>query len=907
MTIPLLATKLHLPRPRPGLVTRSRLDERLNLSLACQLTLVSTPAGFGKTTLLGSWAAHCGAGVAWLSLDEGDNDPVRYLAHLLAALQTIDGCLGAEALAALQSPQPPPLEDLLIDLINQLSAFPAPCVLILDDYHLIEAAAVHSLLTFLLEHQPQPLHLVVASRADPPLPLARLRAAGQLVELRLKDLRFTPVETAEFLGGAVGPGLTGEAVRLLNARTEGWIAGLQMAAVSIRDRDAAHIDQFIRSFTGSSHFVLDYLAEEVLQRQPPDIQSFLLRTSILDRLSGPLCDALLSEGAPAADSPPSSQAILDHLEHANLFVIPLDDEQRWYRYHQLFADLLRQRLKETKPALWPALCQRASLWHEQNGFIAEAISYALAAKDEERAVVLVEQAAEATLMHSEVATFLGWMEKLPDRLVRVRPALCVYQAWAMLVQGRSLEAVEARLANVTGDATLLAGLAAPLHAFVAINRGQVALAADLSRQALEQLPEQESFLRSVAALTLGSAYVAAGQTAAAQPALDEAARLSRKAGNVMVGVLLLCYLAEMRRREGKLRQAHTLYLEALEQATGDRGQRWPVAGRALLGLGEIEREWNELELAASHMADGIELTLGGGQLSVLSGYLGLARIRQGQGNYEAALAAIEQARKLAHQSELSSLYDFALDLIQATLWLAQGNLADARRWAEQRGLDQEANPAEMDQRDDYVKYHFRKYEFGVAARLWIAEGRAGEALILLDQVIPRLEKWRRPGLDIEMRLLRALAFQAQGHLDKALDALEGALALAEPEGYVRTFLDDGEPLRRLLTDFCAQVEDRSPRLRDYADRLLAAYAPPSAGPLPSEPVSARVPFLAEALSDRELEVLRLLATTLSAAEIAGELQVAVSTIRSHVKSIYGKLGVSGRLEALQRARELSLL
>ena len=903
MAIPLLATKLHIPRPRPELVIRPRLVERLNAGLACQLTLVSTPAGFGKTTLLASWAAHCGAAVAWLSVDEGDNDPVRFLAHLLAGLQTVDGCLGADGLAALQSPQPPPLEELLVGLINQLSAFPAACVVVVDDYHLIDAAAVHSLLGFLLEHQPPSLHLVLASRADPPLPLARLRATGQLVELRLRDLRFTPAEAAEFLGRVVGPALSGEAAQVLASRTEGWIAGLQMAAVSIHDRDAAHIDRFIRSFTGQSHFVLDYLAEEVLGRQPPRLQSFLLHTSILERLSGPLCDAVLGHSAPL------SQGILDQLEHANLFLIPLDDEQRWYRYHQLFADLLCQRLQQTEPAIIPALCLKASLWHEANGFIADAITYALAAKDEERAVALVEQAAEPTLMHSEVATFLGWMEKLPDRLVRVRPALCVYAAWAMLVHGRPLEAVEARLANISGDAALLAGLAAPLRAFIAMNRGQTALAAELARQALEQLPGQEIFLRSLAALTLGTAYAAAGQAAAAQPALDEAARLSEKSGNVLVAVVLLCYLAEMRRREGQLRQAHTLYLEALEQATSEHGQRWPVAGRALLGLGEIEREWNDLESAAAHTAEGTELTLRGGRLGALSGYLGLARIHQARGDMEGVVAAVQQARRLVRQSEISGLYDLAVDFSQAALWIAQGNLADARQWARQRGLDKDVDPAEIDQTDDYIKFHFRKYEYPVAVRLWLAEGRAGEALALLDQAIPRVEKWRRPGLEIEMRLLRALAFQAQGQPEKAFDALERALALAEPEGYVRLFADEGEPARRLLADFRARAEHRIPQLTGYVDRLLGAFAaPPQARPLPApEAGRPKAGLPAEALSDRELEVLRLLGTTLSAAEIAGELRVAVSTVRSHVKSIYAKLGVSGRLEALQRARELNLL
>jgi LuxR family transcriptional regulator, maltose regulon positive regulatory protein len=900
MSIPLLATKLHIPRPRPELVARARLSEQLNAGLACQLTLVSTPAGFGKTTLLSSWAAHCGAGVAWLSLDEGDNDPVRFLAHLLAGLQMIDGRLGADALAALQIPSPPPLEELLIGLINQLSDFPAPCVLVLDDYHLIEAAAVHGLIVFLLDHQPAALHLVLASRADPPLPLARLRAAGQLVELRLKDLRFTPSETAEFLGRLVGPALSGEAAQLLTARTEGWIAGLQMAAVSLHAQDTAQIDRFIHSFTGSSHFVLDYLAEEVLQRQPAHLQAFLLRTSILERLSGPLCDALMRAGAPASAPPPFSQGILDQLEHANLFLIPLDDEQRWYRYHQLFADLLRSRLQQTQPELLSRLRREASVWHEHNGFPAEAITYALAAEDYERAVELIERVAETTLMQSEVATFLSWIEKLPNRLVQTRPALCVYAAWALLINGRPLETVERYLAIVDGGGAPLTGLAAPLRAFIASYQGQSALAAEISRQALDQLPEREAFLRSLAALTLGAAYISSGQMAAAGPALDEAARLSQKTGNVMISVTLLCYRAELHRREGQLRKSHAAYLQALERATSEHGQRWPVAGRALVGLGEIEREWNDLESAAKRYIEGIELTLRGGQLGALSSYLGLARVRQAQGRLDESFAAVQAARQLAKQSELSSINDIAIDLFQAMLWMTQGNLADAQQWAAQRGLDKDINPAELDQRDNYINYHLRKYEYPVAVRLWLAEDRAEEALALLDQALPRVEKWKRPALVIEMYALRALALQALGQAELAFGALEHALELAEPEGYLRLFVDEGKRMHSLLAAYSASPPRGRPALKAYTERLLAAFG------TANHDISL-APGLVESLSDREQAVLRLLATSLSAAEIAEELCIAVSTVRSHTKTIYGKLGVSGRLQAVEQAKTLGLL
>ncbi len=907
MTIPLLSTKLHIPRPRPELVIRPRLIERLNAGLDCQLTLVSTPAGFGKTTLLGSWAAHCGAAVAWLSLDEGDNDPVRFLAHLFAGLQSVDGCLGADLLVALQSPQPPLLQELLIGLINQLSAFPAPCVVVLDDYHLIEAAAVHSLLAFLLEHQPTPLHLVLASRADPPLPLARLRATGQLVELRLKDLRFTPAEAAEFLGRAVGPALSGEGAQLLTSRTEGWIAGLQMAAASMRDRDAEHIGRFIGSFTGQSHFVLDYLAEEVLGRQPPEIQSFLLRTSILERLSGPLCDAVLSPSAAALGAAaPTGQDILDRLEHANLFLVPLDDEQRWYRYHRLFADLLRHRLQQAEPALVPVLCQRASEWHAQNGLLAEAISYALAAGDHKRALSLVEQVAEATLMHSEVATFLGWTARLPSELVRSRPVLRIYQAWAQLINGESLETVEALLSSANSAPGREAGLAAPLRAFIALFRGEVLQATSLARQAMEALPESEAFLRGLAALTLGLAHFTDGDEASGRQALDVAAQISQETGNLMVAVTVLCSLAEQCRKQGQLHQAYSLYEQALERATMEQGRRWPVAGRALIGLGDILREWNDLEAAERHLADGIDLANQWGQVWALTGYIALARLWQAQGKAAEARQAMAKALQKVHHRDFSRISRLAVEMSEAWLALNQGDLPLARRWAERRG--QGVDPAELDQSHDFEKYHMRKYEYPVLARLWIAEGRPAQALALLDQALPKVEAQKRPALVIDFHLLRAQALSALKQTGQALPILEQALTQAEPENYVRLLVDEGEPLRRLLTDFRPWAEKHNARLTSYVEKLLAAFGqPPSPQPPLSRPRQAPSPLAAEALSEREMEVLRLLATSLSAAEIADELTVAVSTVRSHTKNIYGKLGVSGRLEALQRARELNLL
>ncbi|HTY98261.1 MAG TPA: tetratricopeptide repeat protein, partial [Rhodocyclaceae bacterium] len=651
------------------------------------------------------------------------------------------------------------------------------------------------------------------------------------------------------------------------------------------------------------------LAEEVLQRQPPQIQSFLLQTSVLDRLCGPLCDLVLGTEAAAPGGPASSQEILDRMEHANLFLIPLDDDQRWYRYHQLFADLLRHRLQQTDPNLAPALCRRASRWHEQNGLLADAIAYALAGQDHERALALVEQAAGPALMHSEVATFLGWLDRLPGEMVQTRPALCIYHAWARLINGDSLETVEALLpAAPTAGAE--SELAAPLRAFIALFRGDMGQAVSLSRQALAQLAETEPFLRGLAALTLGLAYLTDGNVAASGPALDQATQISQKTGNVMVAVVVLCSLGEQCRKQGQLHQAYRLFQQALERATDDQGRRWPVAGRALISLGDLLREWDDLEPAERLLLEGIELANRWGQVWALSGYLALARLWQAQGKPGEALKAMRQAGQRVRQNNFSLLSQPGVEMLEAWLAVIQGDLAAVRRWATHRGAAEAIDPSELDERQDFAKYHLRKYEYPVLARLWLAEGRAAETLALLDRAEPRVEKQQRPGLVIEYNLLKAQALHSLGRGAEALQALERALTLAEPEGYVRLIVDEGEPIRRLLLDFRSALEGRNPRLKAYVDKLLPAFAE-AAPAKPESPVVKpplpQTPAMAEALSTRELEVLRLLATSLSAAEIADELSVAVSTVRSHTKSIYAKLGVSGRLEALQRARELGWL
>ncbi|MBN1148673.1 MAG: tetratricopeptide repeat protein [Anaerolineales bacterium] len=894
---PLLATKLYIPQERANWVARERLLHCLDGGLSCKLTLLSAPAGFGKTTLLAEWAGQLGerARLAWLSLDAGDNDIQRFLAYMFAALQRVEPGLG-EVTSELLQPLQAGAESLLGAILNRIDQLAYQLVLALDDYHLVEAQDVHAAVGYLLEHQPPHFHLVISTRADPHLHLARLRGHGQLNELRLADLRFTSQEAAAFLNQVMGLSLMPSEIEALTARTEGWIAGLQMAAVSMRGREER--GSFIQSFTGSNRFVLDYLSEEVLQRQPEDMQDFLLHTSILERLNGPLCDTVRGDSgrgqAPAAE-------ILEHMERANLFVVPLDDRREWYRYHQLFADLLQKRLLKQQPELAPELHRRASCWFELNGWLAEAIRHSLAAADYERAAQLVEEAAEATLMRSEVATLLGWLEQLPEAQVSARPGLAVYHAWALLLSGRPSEKVLARLEELGPQAGALSAKAIPLHAYLALFRGDMSLAMQLSRQAFEHLDESDSYLRNAAWLIHSLSLLSEGDLKAGMQAIQQTLEMSLESGNTLVSVLTLCSLADNYKKLGQLRKAREIYQQALEMAAVPGGGWLPVGGRALVGLSDILREWNELEQAEKLALDGIALMEDAEQAGSFQGYVCLARIRQAQGDLSSALEAIQRARQLALAFDASVLDDLIAELVYARLAIAQGDYEVAMRWVEERSLLGETPPSHLDPTQAYIQAHFRKYEQMIAARLWLAQARPEQALRTLETVLPQFEKLNRPWMVIEIHVYMALALQALDDERRALEALEKALVLAEPEEYMRTFLDEGREVALLLI-----------RLRNrgatqvgaaYIHKLLTAFGEK----LPAEPPEISPTGSGETISERELEVLRLLNSELSSAEIADELFVSVHTVRSHIKSIYQKLGVHSRYQALVKAKKMNLI
>ncbi|MEZ4865543.1 MAG: LuxR C-terminal-related transcriptional regulator [Caldilineaceae bacterium] len=980
MSTPILATKLYIPPQRPTLVRRSRLLERLNAGLHGKLTLISAPAGFGKTTLVSSWIDDLRLPIddsradtateeaivnrqskivnqaAWLSLDEGDSDPTRFLVYLIAALQTVAAQIGQEVLGVLHSPQPPPMDALLTTLINDISAIPEHFVLVLDDYHTVDTQAIDQALAFLIEHLPPQMHLVITTREDPNLPLASLRARGLLTEVRAAHLRFTPAEATAFLNQMMGLDLAVEEVAALEARTEGWIAGLQLAALSMQEHHPGAQDRagFIRSFTGSHRFVMDYLLEEVLHQQPEPIQTFLLHTSILDRLCGPLCDAVLGElemgdGRPETEdgrpviSPRPSQTVLEFLEQANLFLVPLDNERRWYRYHHLFADLLRQRLQRQaaptpdRPSLGDgeeavaALHRRASRWHEENGLAIEALRHALAAADFARAAALLEQTWRTMDESRRSARWLGWVQQLPDEVVRARPVLSAAYGWALLDCGE-LEAADTRLrdaerwlATITASETQSTTPAMPMlvtdeeefqalpatiaaaRTYYALARGDLPRTKQYAQRTLALLPADNHLRRGVPAALLGLAYWADGELALAHRTFADAIASFQKAGNILFAITGAYILADMQRVQGRLQTAVQSYQQALQLAA-EQGELVRRGSADLhTGLSELACERGDLAAATAYLQQSEKL----GAQSPLPRWryrwtLAQARLKQAQGELDAALDWLDEAAREYVRGPVPDVRP--LTAMQARIWIAQGRLPEAWAWAQEQGVSAA----------DGLSY-LREFEHITLARLLIAHYRSAEeahsiatATDLLARLRHAAEAGERLGSVIEILLLQALAHAAQNDIPSARIPLTRALTLAGgpigAAGYVRLFVDEGTPMAYLLAEAAAQGI-----MPDYTATLLAAFGAETqnrenkvsrqASPLPVPPVQD----LIEPLSERELEVLHLIAQGLSNREISERLFIALSTVKGHNRVIFGKLQVNRRTEAVARARELGLV
>ncbi|UCF96866.1 MAG: tetratricopeptide repeat protein [Spirochaetaceae bacterium] len=882
MVTPVLKTKLYIPTLRPELVHRDRLIENLQAGIRRRLTLVSAPAGFGKTTLIGAWIRQIEQPVAWLSLDESDNDPVRFLSYFIAALQTIQPKLADGLLSDYQPLKSSAAESVLTQLLNEIADIEGHCIVVFDDYHLIGDSTIHRHLGFLLEHLPAQVHLVICTRSDPPLPLAALRARGQMTELRAEDLRFTREETAEFLNRLMGLDLTGPDIQVLADHTEGWIAGLQMAAVSLQGRPDT--SGFIKSFTGSNRYILDYLVEEVLSRQPENIQQFLLKTSVLDRLTGPLCEVVSGER--------DCGAILEHLDRHNLFIVPLDSERLWYRYHRLFGDLLRHRAEQNYSAQMSELHRRASRWYEQHGMIAEAIDQTLAEKDFERAMELIEDNAQNTLMRSEFATLLRWIEALPQDLVCKRPLLCVYFALGLLMAGAPLNQIQAQIdAAVKADTgQQISGQLAAFRAFLSAIQGDIDESLRQSNLAMELLPEEELFFRSVISRIVANVtYATSGDIPKAVRIFEENINRSRAAGNITIVGALMSELGELRTIQGRLHEARRTYEQVLEQTVDDTGNLMPVAGLAMMGLGNLLREWNDLDSAERQLNEGIELVRNLGVVGTLDGYIALARVKQAQNLPHEAQAVMDTVHKIAARFDASDLDDLLVNLQRARLWLIQNRVDSAARWrdewVERRTRNNESIPFVLKELDQILHAH-----------ILLAQGKLEDCLKVLKQLQKTAEKLGRYGIVLESLVLQSLAASKQGDNEQSLQSLEEALIIAEPEGFLRLFLDEGEPMAQLLY----QAANKGLR-REYVGRLLAAF-PPS-----RESQVGISEHLIEALSQREIEVLQLLAKGSSNKEVARQLFISLPTVKWHTSNIYGKLGVQNRTQAVAKARALGLI
>ncbi len=895
MAGPLIATKMYVPTPRTGLVGRPRLLERVRRGAGARLTLVSAPAGFGKTTLLADWLHEAPAAdrcVAWLSLDPSDNRPAVFWTYVVTALQGAVPGVGPSALELITA-APVPTDLVLTTLLNELAAAPGEVWLVLDDYHLVDDREVARGMTFLLTHLPPQVHVVLSTRADPDLPLARWRARGELVEIRAADLRFTSDEAATYLGEVTGLHLAAADLDALEERTEGWIAALQLAALSMQGR--ADVSGFIAQFAGTDRYLVDYLVEEVLAHQGEPVREFLLRSAILDRLTGPLCDAVVGRD--------DSAAMLGTLERANLFLVTLDDQREWFRYHHLFADVLRARLLAERQDLVPVLHRRASRWYEAHDSAEEAIKHALAGHDFDRAAYLMELAVPAFRRHRQEAVLLGWLTVLPDEVIRRSPVLSVFYGHMLMVSG-DLDAFEARLDDAertlaagphgsalpwatTDELRTLPATVAVYRASIAQARGDVAGTAEHARRALDLAGPGDHLARGGAAGFLGLAAWARGDVSSALDTFTQAVASLHAAGNLVDELSGTVVLADMWLAAGRPRTARQLYERALQVSAAHAGPVLRATADLHVGLGELDCEAGDLEAARHHLDQAAALGPGAAMTEGrYRWFAARARIADADGDPQEALALLDTAERLFQPGFFPDLRP--LPAMRARAWIRHGDVAQAAGWAHARGVSSA----------DEATY-LSEYDHLTLVRLIVAQHRAHPdphaldgALSLLARLHGAAEASGRGGSLVEIKLLSALAQDALGDRARARATLDRAWdQTPEPDGYARLFLDEGAPLAELLLD----TDRRSPA-GGHAHRLLSLRADPG-----------RAQSSAEPLSERELQVLGLLDSELTGPQIARELFITLNTLRSHTKRIFTKLDVTTRRAAVRRAHELGLI
>jgi len=883
MATPVLSTKLFVPPQRPEAVPRVRLVDQLYDARAVgrKLSLVAAPAGFGKTTVVSDWVGDVivrepDVHVGWISLDEGDNDPSRFLSYLLAAL-------GQPPARPADSPK-----SVLTDLINRIDQSPSPTILVLDDFQSIEGPTVRDVVSYLLEHQPPTLHVVIASRSDPLLPLARLRAKGELAEMRAADLRFTQDESATFLNQMMGLGLSSGDIDALDSRTEGWIAGLQLAALSMREHSDA--SAFIEAFTGSNRFVIDYLGEEVLEGQPEHIRSFLLQTAFLERMCASLCDALTGRT--------DSGELLDDLERDNLFVVPLDDERRWYRYHHLFADVLRARsLREDRDRA-EHLRRLASAWHEAHDLPEDAIAYALSAGDFLRASHLIERVLPDLRRKRQDTTLIAWLKLLPDEITRRMPVLRAFSGWSMFVAGdldgadRRFGEVEESLASDEGhdsmpgpELTKLPATIAAYRAAIAQARGDIAGTETHARRALALSARDDHLSRGAGGALLGLVLWAKGDLEAAVPTFHDAMASLQVAGHLTDAISGTVVMMEMLTVPGRRLAARDAYERAVSLAATS-GEGWTIDLQP--GRSELSREENDLATARSILEEApTPGTHAGVPENRHRWYLAMSRLEEAEGDLDAAADLLDHAEQLYLPGYFPDTRSIAA--MRTRIWIKQNRLADAGAWAAENALSPDDDPSYM-----------REFQHITLARLLIARFRSRHevadittAIRLLDTLLTAADAGGRGGSVNEILVLLSLALEAQGRVLEAMTPLRRALVLAEPEGYVRLFTDEGAPMAALLDE-----AGRRAILPDYVRRLRRSFAPAAVAS------GVRAP---EPLSKRELAVLQMLATELTGPQIARELFVSLNTLRTHTRHIFEKLAVTTRPAAVRRGQEQGLL
>jgi LuxR family maltose regulon positive regulatory protein len=908
MVSPLLVTKLHRPSTRSPLVQRKHLLEKLNQGLSSKLILISAAAGFGKTTLLSEWVQQAKLPVGWLSLDERDNDPTRFWLYCVTALQqgvphlgeaTLALLRSAESSSASRSPEQLSFEAFLTPLLNEFTELQTNLILVLDDYHLIATTVIHDALNFVLDHLPTQVHLAIATRIPPPLSLAKLRVRDQLTELSAEDLRFTDEEVTAFLHQSLLEPLTESQIKTLQNKTEGWVAGLQLATISLKGTSDS--SSLINSFKGNQQHILDYLVEEVLELQSQPLQAFLLRTSTLEQMCASLCEAVVG------DATINGTTTLEQLERLNLFVLPLDRDRTWYRYHHLFAESLRHILHRVEPDRISDYHQRAAQWYAQQGLIAEAIKHAVSGQSFEYATHLIEQEIQTSENPRFDAVILRHaLRELPAQFINRRPWLLVAKAWIGFTSSQFAEAIAAIQtlehylkdhSSVTENTDRLWGLIIALKGMQARQQGNTAESTECMEKALKLLPQDNSWLRSLILLNLGVTYFVADNYAAAKQLLPEVSRIGRARGTADPAIAGLYLQAQFLALRGQLNKATSLCQQGLELATE---RHWLATYAGVLvevALADLLREQNQLDTATQHLTQSIDRAIQSRQPGLMMGYITLARVRQAQGDFSGAWTAIWEAERC--QPWLWSTI-LSVEACKARLYLAEGNLEEAIAWAENSGLSIEGNlhysATEQFPRAselDYLTY----------ARVLLAQGQQQSlpshlhnALRLLARIQEFANAGGRTIRVVEALLLQALGLQAQGNSNYSLDVLSQALNIPRQGHYTRLFLDEGKPMAELL-----QLAASKKIHADEAKRLLKIFdAVKEYTTLASQP-------LIEPLSDRELEVLQYLATGMSNQAIADQLFISLAAVKWHARNIYGKLEVNNRTQAVARARELGLL